>query len=414
MPESDAQRRQIKRGVEGNYALRLKLGESTIPSTPPEMQWVEVSAGIDRFLPSIDMSVQDAFGIITHLVPADRQTNNVTVGLGDQEYVEMKFDLYRRKSQAENVIQSYWSPIGLLQVPGLFTPSRVRTFRQSGAALTVKAVIEKIAEEMDLDHDVSPDLNFIIENLYQPSVPNHLFLRYLSTRLKGFSGTLAFYCFVIPTQRKPKLIFLGIEELLRAAPSVRFVYNDSPIRDLSPAYNLQVMDNYAFFRTRGTAGFDYGFFDWDKGSFETVQKTLSDINVESLSRFYLVDQNDSETDFYSIRRYGRTNEFQDKLGDFEGQALNTYLKRLNNLVQIWIDTDGDATIWPGQVVNIYFPSGQEEAKILAFQYSGSWLVSRVVHHWQSTYHTRLLLIRPGVDTSEETTLVRPNFVYTRG
>jgi hypothetical protein len=57
------------------------------------------------------------------------------------------------------------------------------------------------------------------------------------------------------------------------------------------------------------------------------------------------------------------------------------------------------------MVHIFFP--QSALNIYDYQYTGNWLVERVVHNiGGSIFLTKLLLCRGGIDTAKTTTLLR--------
>jgi len=418
MPEAVKTNRETPlQGIAGTYALRLKIGDLAIPSDPTMLRYLKVTASIDRMVPTFELALTDAFGALTHLLPADNQSNTFTIGLGTTNPVQdsLVFDLYQRLPFGENVNQAVWLVHGMLKVAGMFSPTRSRTFRSPATGTiastpkTVKALVEDMATEMGILHDVSPDLDSIIENIYQPDKTNAWMLSYLKTTLQGVSGKNGFYAFVVPTETKPKLMFQSHQDLTNQKVWANFAYNDLDMGDRKSAYNLQVVDSYALLRDRGTAAMGYGFYDYFNGEYVSKKLTLTDLTGPSLSEHYLVNKTDPETGFL-FKNLGRVTEYT-QVDEFRGEAMNTYLKRVNSLVQAWIDVDGDASLWPGLIVDLYFPAGDETP--LSYQYNGAWLVSRVVHQWSGIYTTRLLLTRPGVNSDKKNTFVTPARVYGR-
>jgi len=73
---------------------------------------------------------------------------------------------------------------------------------------------------------------------------------------------------------------------------------------------------------------------------------------------------------------------------------------------MWITTIGLSNMTPGKVVQVFFPHGADAGNLYSYQYSGYWLVERVVHNIGDTFMTKLLLTRNGLDTDKETTLLK--------
>ena len=99
---------------------------------------------------------------------------------------------------------------------------------------------------------------------------------------------------------------------------------------------------------------------------------------------------------------GRGNAFTT---DFMGPIKSSYGNRLINLVKMWITTQGLPNAVPGQTVQVFFPHGATGEDLYSYQYSGYWLVERVVHNFGDAFITKLLLTRHGLDTDKETSLL---------
>jgi len=111
----------------------------------------------------------------------------------------------------------------------------------------------------------------------------------------------------------------------------------------------------------------------------------------------LVDKNDTDESGY-LWETGRSNDFT---SNFNGQVKGSFQNRVNNLMKLWITTKGIPNICPGDTVDIFFPHNLGTS-----QYSGFWLVERVVQMVGDIYLTKLLLTRTGLDTDFTNTLMR--------
>jgi len=87
---------------------------------------------------------------------------------------------------------------------------------------------------------------------------------------------------------------------------------------------------------------------------------------------------------------------------------NSYQNRLVGLLKMWILVPGMANLTPDKTVSILFGTSAET--ISSHQYSGYWLVEKVIHMFGEKFMTRILLTRNGIDTDLMTTLVRPNIL----
>ena len=76
-----------------------------------------------------------------------------------------------------------------------------------------------------------------------------------------------------------------------------------------------------------------------------------------------------------------------------------------DLVKMWITTQGIPNIVPGQVIQTFLSFDQEGGQLASYQFSGLWLVERVVHNFGDHFLTKLLLTRSGIDTDVDNTLL---------
>jgi hypothetical protein len=197
--------------------------------------------------------------------------------------------------------------------------------------------------------------------------------------------------------------------MFRQKVNHRFVYNDRPSVDYNAAYNLEVVDNYTLLKNLGTANFQYSYFDYLTGSYVSAVTSIDDVDFVSLSEHLLVNKDDTDLGI-KVDDIGRTNEVEDTEGWLKGR----YYKRLNALVSIWIDVDGNSIVFPGDLLSLVFAGSALGDNIFTYQFSGYWLVKRVIQSFTDIHRTKLLLVRPGVDTDKNTTLRRARFVKKEG
>jgi len=398
----------IVRGVPGQYEIRIELGGHSIQPTPSMVNNLSVVSSIDKLLPSISMSLNDEAGILTHIRPADSQSNAIALSIGSPP-VTWNFEIFRRFPTSANSNQAVWEVEGFIKVQGLFSPTRQRSFMTGSSPKTVKNIIEQIASEIGCSSEVDPELDYVIPNILQPNWSNAQFLFYLKTMLKGKAGGAGYYCFIRPEETGPKLVFKSLSQMLNEQYVRDFIYDDQPKMGSYPMYNLDVIDNYALLRSLGTRQFSYGYFDYFTGRYTKIVKDVSSVDMPSLSEFILVNKDDPKEDL-SLQRIGRKTEFT----DFSGLGVGKYYKRLNSLVQSWFDIGGDKNLFPGMIVKIFFPQSTAGKTPFSYQYGGFWMIERVNHTWVDMFRTRLLLTRCGIDTELSSNLLRPKSIYLRG
>ena len=388
----------MQTGLGGNYLLRMQLCGIDIPTDPKSIREFRIVQDIERFLPSFDIQLQDASGILTHQIPFDQGMSRLYVDTGLPGGIENSNDynflVYRRAPEAGATTSMYYEMLGLLNVPKLFLPTYCRGWDQS-----VKTTLETIATELGVDKtEISDSLDYQC-NIIQPGWTNQQLLNYLKMNLKGRGGEANFYCYIKRERGKSIFVFDHVASLVNGAIKYQFVINDEAIQGHYPIYDYNLQDNYMLCGLFGAKVRSNGYFDYNSSEFKETENTIQE--YLSLTDYFLVDSEDSEHSSGNLF-HGRSNEFTE---DFEGRSKGDYFSQLTDLVKMSALTQGLPNMTPGMVVKIFFPQGALVGNIYGYQYSGYWLVEKVVHTFDDTFRTRMLLTRNGVDTDKDTSLI---------
>ena len=391
-----------------DYYLRVKFGDKDVPVNPSNLKELTIIQDINKFLPEFRLQLVDTTGALTHTLPFDINMSKVQVEFSpDLEHEtpnSLTFSIYQREPYAdESTPSGRYEIVGLLDVEGLLNPQYSRGF--SG---TIKSTIESIATELRIgikkdegiaEIEVSPALGET-KNLVQPQWNNAQFLKYLKENLEGVSGEYGYKCFIKAYKTRTTFVFKSYWEMIAETPSYKFILADTPYEDRLPIINYSIFDNYKIYTTLAGKEQGFAYFNYATSEFVTGTEEIQDYT--SLTDFWLLDQNDS-TDNNSLNATGRSNDFTSNFG---GYVKSSYSNRMMSLVQMWITTYGMANVCPGQMVEIFFPYGTEGGEMYSYQYSGYWLIEKVVHNFGDHYITRLLLTRNGLDTDKATTLLK--------
>lgn len=386
--------------------LLIKFGNGQVQADDTNLKELTIIQDMNKFLPEFRLRLSDSSGLLTHIVPSDKNTGKVYIELAqDQNDQKTKnawtFLVYSRTPEGDQSNPSTVHDIdGLLDVDGLFSKDESRGF--SGKISTTLGTIAKELTNI-VSTDISSSLSNI-KNLLQPTWTNAQFLKYLKENLIGVDGEYGFKCFIKTEKYKNIFTFKSISEMIENKPSYKFILNAYQNQDQYPVFNYYVYDNYKLYGTFASKAQGYSYFDYENSKFTEFTESVTDYEV--LSDYYLIDKSDS-VDSNSINNTGRSNDFTP---DFQGYVKGSYGNRINSLVKMWITTQGLANITPGQVIQMFFP--QSAINIYDYQYSGYWLVERVVHNvGGSIFLTKLLLTRAGVDTDKGTTLLKAKLSY---
>ena len=396
--------------IKGNYFSRLKFGGQDLVIDPAGIQEFSIIQDIDRFLPYMRLRMVDPQGGLTHILPFDKQLSRMSLDLsnkvGDNIKVSYDFLVYRRMPESAYNTAAYYDIEGLLNVDGLFAPDRSRGWTDS-----VSTVLTDIAtDDLELDGaDISTALDYTA-NIVQPCVPNAQFLSDLKDRLVGKNGQAPYKMFVRVEQglkeqgqkQDARKVFVckSIPEFYSQEVKYKFIVNDEPYQDHLPVFEYSIYDNYRMYGVFGASQQAYSYFDYDTGAF--TESIVGVTDYLSLSEYLLIDNEDT-SDSVSVKNMGRGDSITSNAGS--NRAVSGHYNRLSNMVNLWILSFGIATVQPGDIVRVVFGQGINEGKVFSYQYSGYWMVKRVVHMLGRTFKTRLLLVRAGIDTDQNTSLV---------
>jgi hypothetical protein len=387
-----------------NYFLTCKFGKKTLPLEVPNLRELTIVQDINKFLPEFRMKIVDATGALTHLSPIDNSMGKISIGFAQDTDRDMQnnmdFDAYMYLPEGrQSSPASMYDIEGLLSTSDLLTTDYSRSFNG-----TVGDTIAKIAKELNVDSvDISPSLSYV-KNIVQPYWNNSQLLKYLKEKVIGHGGEWGFKCFIKCSENKKTLVFKSMTEMIGSNIAYKFILCDRAYKDQLPIYNYNIFGNSKIYTSFAAGVQNYTYFNYDTEVVED-KKVYAD-DFDSLAQYFLIESSDTVSSNY-LNRLGRTNDFNaDTRGThFEGYVRNNYGNRLMDLVKLWITTQGVPNICPGQLVQVFFPYGQDSDQIASFQYSGYWLVERVVHNMGTHFLTKLLLTRNGIDTDLGSTLL---------
>jgi len=387
-------------GIAGNYVLRMKFGTQDIPIVPSAFEDFSIIQDYNRLLPYFQLQLADTTGGLTHLIPFDKEMTRVSVQVGTLDGSNVtntfSFQAFRRFPEAINMAATHYDIQGLLNVPNLFTPTFCRAVNGS----VYDFLYDIATKEMLADRtDISESLK-VNKLILQPKWSNIELFRYLN-RMLGDDGGYSFTPYFYVKNGEMTFAFKSLEDMCVSDPSYKFIIADKPFNDYLPVADYAIYDNYQALGLKGVVKQDYGFFDYEAGTWLEGADSYQD--YLSLSDYFQWDWQD-HLDSDPIYDTGRTNDFTQNFG---GRVRGEYYKRLNNMVKMWIHTWGLPNCVPGQVVKVLFAQGLQVGNLSSYQYSGYWLVERVVHSFGDTFTTKLLLTRAGVDTDQFTSMITP-------
>jgi len=384
-------------GIAGNYTLRMKFGENNIPLVPSGINEITIIQDINRFLPSLYINMADPSGILTHIQPFDKEMSRISMEIGslDADAVTNTFSflIFRRYPDAVNMTGMIYEINALLNVPNLFNPSHTRASK--GLVSTILSSIaldELIADEVD----ISPSLQ-VEKTIIQAQWSNSDLFRYLKKMLGDELG-YAYKPFMYVYDNKFIFSFRSLEDMSQSDPTYKFIINDEPFQDYRPVSDYRIYDNYNVLGIKGVKQQNYGYFDYEAGQWVAAQDDYRDFF--SLSDYIATDIQDPGQG-QPIFDTGRTNEFS---WNFLGRVRSEFYTRINDLTKMWITTWGLPNAVPGEVVKVLFAQGILTGNLATYQYSGYWMVERVVHTFGNSFMTKLLLTRAGIDTDQKTSL----------
>jgi len=383
-----------------HYYLLLKFGDQVIPVSPATLRELTIVQDYNKFIPEIRLRIDDATGAFTHIAPFDSTMSSVYVEFAlsqdNPDINAMTFTVYvREPSSYQSTPASEYDITGLMAVDQLLSPDFVRGFSGS-----IQSNLEDIAtDELGVDQtNVSVALDYNL-NLIQPSQTNAQFMNYLKDNLIGSNNEYGYKMFITSNKQKKTFICRSVGEMINDPITYKFSLSDVAYEDVNPVFEYYIFDNYKLYGSFGAKQQKYSYFNFVTGSY--VEAFDNAQNYTSLSDFFLIDQGDSD-DSNEINTNGRSNDFTP---NFLGRVKSNYGNRLVGLTKMWITTQGLPNIAPGQTIQMFFPHGASGDNIYSYQYSGFWLVERVVHNMGDVFLTKLLLTRHGLDTDKGTTLI---------
>ena len=388
------------------YHLLIKLGDSNfVPISNTNLKELTIVQDINKFLPSFRLKLVDNTGVLTHILPFDKNLNTINIELakGPQEIDDRNnfiFKVYRRTPESDqNTPAAIYNVSGLLDINNLFSPDYTRGF--SGNLRTSLAIIGAELEGINT-YSISPSLDYS-KNIVQPTWTNAQLFKFLKEQLVGGSGEYGYKCYISTYKMANTFNFKSLSEMIEAPVKYKFILSGSPSEGRYPIFNYSMFDNYKIYGVFASRYQNYSYFDYDTSEYINNSETVMDYN--SLSDYYLMDQEDAPENDHGnkMQDTGRSNDFT---SDFKGYVKGSYGNRLINLVKMWITTEGLPNIIPGEIISIFFPHGVSTDNLYAYQYSGYWLVEKVVHNCGDTFYTKLLLTRHGLDTDKGTSLLQ--------
>lgn len=381
--------------VIGNYTLGMKFGGIEIPISPHMIQNVSVAIDIDRLVPTFQISMKDATGILGEIAPYDKSLNSIELQFArsDNPGTLNTFKLFvkRRKPDSDRRIVLE----GILDVPDLMSTCHWRAWTGS-----IKTSLETLARELKISKfEISPSLDYD-KTIIQPGWTNAKLLNYLAANLVGRGGETGYHCFIKNEDGDQVFVVRSMDEMLSSAFKHGFVVSHKPYKDLYPVVDYRVFDNSQLLVDINAKIQTYKYFNWAAGQYVTTSIDAED--CPSLGERTLIDE-DNTNGGAVIVDLGRGNDFTP---DFKGRVSSNYFKRINSFVNIWISTWGNENISPGDVVKLLFGEALARGQLFLYHLSGYWMVSRVVHVLGSSYMTNVLLTRNGIDTDFDTTLMK--------
>lgn len=381
----------------GNFTLKLSFGDEDISIDPGNIKEFFIIQDMDRYLPSVNMTLIDADGILTHTTPFDRKLSRIHIQIGkdisEPDYNEFDFTVYRRNPIGGGQQSTVYDIRGLLTTDKLFAPKYCRGFNGR-----VTSTLNTLASELGCESvEASANLN-LRETIIQPNWNNATFIDDLKSSLVGSDGEGSFQIYVKQKNGKRILFCKNLKSIFKQPIAYNFVINEEPIEDYYPAMDFEVFDNYKILGAFSSKKQRYQYFDYQNSEF--VSQTFNADDMFSLSEYFLIDSDDT-VDSNTVDSIGRKNGQEDI-----NVIKNDYYNRLNSLVNMWFLTWGLPNLCPGDIVRIFFAQGAATGNLQSFQYSGYWMVTRVIHGFTGTHRTRVLVTRMGLDTDKDTTLLR--------
>lgn len=380
----------------GNYYLDVRFGGVPIPLSPQMFNEVSITMDMDRILPTFKISVKDATGILGEVFPYDKNLNKVTIGIAESDNPNslnnFNFVVKRRKPDSEREYQIE----GILDVKDLLT-----SIKRRAIVGNIKNNLELIASD-DLDiHKAEIGLSLdYYKTIIQPRWTDAKLFAYLMDNIIGKSGESCYYCFVKNVGSQQVLVFKSLDEILSAPVKYKLIVSPKPYEDHYPVVEYKIFDDSQLVIDYGAKNQEFGYFDYSSG--EYVEDSIPIGGCPSLANRMLVDE-DNTNDSVFFFDLGRSNDFT---LDFHGKMKKNFYERINNFIGIWVTTWGLVNISPGDIVKLTFGEALVRGNMFLYEHSGHWMVKRVTHKISSSFMTNILLVRNGIETAIDTSLLK--------
>jgi hypothetical protein len=393
---------QPQLGIAGNYRLRVRIGKQDVTVSPESFTAIDIIEYIDRILPAFTVTFKDARGILTHKTLTDSMHNTMTFSFAmdnetPYEGKDMRFRIYRRKPEMYTEIANMVKFTGLLDVPNVFSPQ----YQKGWVKTSIQSILEDIGASMGIaSYRFDPGLTQVV-SIVQPQWNNAMFLQYLADRVAQSFGETGYFAFVdVDTKGDPRLNFRSLTSLLKQQAKKVIKMTKMPDGIMMPLYNFEGIDNFEPLNILGIGKQSYSYFNWMTGVQVDDEIPIEEAIFTSLSKYFAHDPT-INTVGITQQELGRTNEM---VPDWKPVLKGRYYKKINSLVKQWITTMGTTELSCGDLIKVVFT--EDPAEMMNYQYTGFWMIERIVHHISNTYLTKLLVTRPGVDSEVDTTLQR--------
>jgi hypothetical protein len=394
-------------GLQDNYSLSFSIGGIPFQLAPQNFKSLDVIEYIDRFLPAFTITLKDASGVLANNMLNDETYGQVEIQFASaynlQMTKDMTFRVYRKKSEGHTDQSNNIMLDGLLDVKNLFAPE----YQRGWANVPISKILLDIGGSMEIpNYDYDPSMS-AFTSIVQPRWANSLFLRWLADRLELATGEGGFFVFIdasvasdVNPRGAPRLTFRSINSFLKQTPTKTLSFDKISTSDILPIINHEVVDNNIVYNLIAPAQQPFTYFDYELGEQIEDEADVGDDSMTALSNYISFDPylNQEGT---CIDDIGRTTEFNPTYTPVIQGIVN---KNANSILGLWVNTLGFTDIRCGDIVKCVTISDSDQ--MANHQFTGNWMVARIVHHLDNTYITRLLLVRPGIDTSLDTSLLR--------
>lgn len=385
----------------GNFTLNVSFGQNNITINQGNLKRLIIIQDINKKCPTVELEFIDGNGVFTHIVPSDKLLSRISIQVGtdlkvkDELYNDYEFVVFSRSLEGDLTVGSEYKLDGVLSTTNLFSPR----YSRGMSGLLYTSLMEFGRSLGCTEFEISSKLRYV-KTYIQANTSNAEFLDYLKTYLVSKDGDNTFQIFIKRVRGKSVFVCKTLKELYLQQVKYKFMVHKDPIEDYYPAFEYSVVDNYSALGVFGVKKQSYSYFDYFNSTF--VESNVDAQDMYSLCDYFMVDSDDTN-ESVSIDTLGRNTESSEDYSYYAETKLHT---KLNSLVKMWILTWGIPNVAPGDLVQVLFSQGQDTGSLNSYQFSGIWMVERVIHTYTGTHRTRLLLTRSGVDSDQGTTLIK--------